>query len=180
MSILSDSIPARSSRLGKKFLPRALALAAIPAFTLAPIKADCLPSAPNGWMIPFTMSTHQTNGVVSYTTGTLYSNFYFGIYSLSGDNFAQLFSDRFVPCGQYCFPTQPFNENAADRVGVQISENFFIQPVTPNVTLTLDTWGHAKLSFQGHCDSSTNLLYGSVSNNTMVVISFGTPQAPPR
>jgi hypothetical protein len=71
------NIPSRSTRsersgLSIRLCSRALALAIIPAFTLVPIKADCLPSVPNGWHVVFTMSTHGTDSVVTYAVGTLF------------------------------------------------------------------------------------------------------------
>jgi len=48
--------------------------------------------------------------------------------------------------------------------------------------LTLNSWGGGRLPFDARCDPDTNLLYGSLNRDTMLVISFGTPYyyQPPR
>jgi len=165
-------------RLASRALVVVSALVVVPAAT----HADCLPSVPNGWQIPFYMSTHDvTTHAVEYATGTLIDSTHL-LPLLSGDNFPQLFSDRFVACGPDCLvPTQPFDVGQADHVGLAITRTlaFPPKPSTISITLTLDTWGHTKYTFVGACDASTNLLYGSFTNNTMAVISFGTPVPTP-
>ena len=163
------------------------ALVVVAALVVAPaIHADCLPSAQNGWHIPFYMSTHNDiTHAVSYTKGYLveYPNRLAYLPSLLyGDPFPQLFSDRVVPGGpSYGLSTgQPFDIGQADQIGVAITRSLQSVggPSSISVTLTLDSWGHTKYTFAGACDASTNLLYGSYDNNTMVVISFGAPFPP--
>ena len=112
---------------------------------------------------------------MSYTTGTLTSSFFFGTAYFTATKNRQLFSDRLANCGQWCFPYQPFDYAKADSIGVQIAQNFFMSPPSKSVTLTLNSWGGGRLSFDARCDPDTNLLYGSLNRDTMLVISFGTP-----
>ncbi len=166
----------------RKLFRMSVIRAAAMMLTLAPValRADCLPSVPNGWYVPFTMSSHGINHVVSYTTGTLTSSFFFGTAYFTSTNNRQLFSDRFASCGYWCFPYQPFDYSQSDSTGVQIAQNFFVSPPSKTVTLTLNSWGGGRLSFDGRCDPDTNLLYGSLNRDTMLVMSFRTPYPPPR
>jgi hypothetical protein len=148
-----------------------------------PMFGDCLPSVPTGWQVPVYMSAHDVaNHVVNYTTGNLV-NTSATVPFLSGNRLPQLFSDRDVPCtSQPCsFIPQPFSASNPDNLGISITRA--VTPGTLNttisVTLTLESWGNAKYTFPAACDATTGLLYGSFSNNTMAVISFGTPTAPP-
>jgi hypothetical protein len=142
-------------------------------------RASCVPSAPTGWTVPFSISTmDKATAVASYTYGQLIS-------STSGANLSgnstQLFSDRLVPftCPplRLCNPPrQPFDINHADVLGVKIATI----ASSIYVTLTLESWKNAQISFVGHCDTTTGLLYGSASwppniNNAMFLIQFGTP-----
>ena len=73
-------------------------------------------------------------------------------------------------------PRQPFDINHADVLGVKIATI----ASSIYVTLTLESWKNAQISFVGHCDTTTGLLYGSASwppniNNAMFLIQFGTP-----
>jgi hypothetical protein len=166
------------------YLVRALmslsALAATPAIIRA---QDCLPTPPAGWVVPFTMTTHTNKGnnhdLVSYTTGTLtaYRNYFRA--GLISDNNRQLFSNQYVDCGTDCLPSQPFDINKPNYIGVDIWVDYMVWPALNGVTLTLDSWGNSKSSFQWHCDTGSNLLYGTVDNSAMVLISFDTPYPPP-
>ena|SRR2546426_8776190 len=168
----------------RKLVRMSVIRAAAMLLTLTPmaLHADCLPSVPNGWSIPFTMSSHGIHHVVSDTTGTFTSSFFFGTAYFTATKNRQLFSDRLANCGQWCFPYQPFDYAKADSIGVQIAQNFFMSPPSKSVTLTLNSWGGGRLSFDARCDPDTNLLYGSLNRDTMLVISFGTPYyyQPPR
>jgi len=183
-------------------------LATVSTLTLAtvPIRADCLPSsAPAGDLVPFVMSTHSNKGIVSaapyvdaaisdtaisgalavsYTFVLRPSIGYHEYVFLSGDKFGQLFSDRTFcadnQTGIFCGDVQPFSVKApaVDKVGLSISEDLTDSSHPIGVTITLDSWGNSRLSFQAHCDTSTGLLYGSIAGEEMVVISFGTPYKP--
>ena len=168
-------------------LPLACRVVVMSALVVVPIiHADCLPSVPAGWQVPVYMSTHNdATHAVGYADGTLVdsSPWFLRPSILYGDNFPQLFSVRFVPCaGGDCFASQPFDVNQADYVGLEITRTVPAvgHPSVISITLTLDSWGHTRYTFVGACDASTNLLYGSYGGNTMAVISFGTPVAPPQ
>jgi hypothetical protein len=162
---------------------RALTLASrilMSALLAAPIYADCLPSVPDGWHVPYYMSTHNViTNAVGYSTGSLV-NSSATVPFISGDDFPQLFSDRVTTCSPepsfLC--SQPFNAYAADHVGVTITRPAVRGTLntTISVTLTLDTWGNTKYTFPAVCDATTGLLYGSLNNNTMAVFSFGAPE----
>jgi hypothetical protein len=171
-----DSNRRLRSRITRYACTAAFALALVPIAA----HADCLPAVPGGWYLPFTMSTHGINHVVSYAQGNMTTSFFMGTAYYTATNGRQLFNDRLMSCGQYCFPYQPFDYGQADSIGVQIAQNVLVSPPSTTVTLTLNSWGGGKFSFAGKCDSDTNLLYGSVNRDTMVVISFGTPSQPPR
>jgi hypothetical protein len=169
---------------------RALTLAShmlISALVLAPMTyADCLPPVPDGWTLPFSMSTHDVvTNVVGYSKGTLVetSSTLPYLSSLSS-NFPQLFSDRLAaPCspdGPPCTP-QPFAANQPDYIQVIIARTAARvgYPAGINVSLILNSWGNAKYTFPAVCDPTTNLLYGSFNNNTMAVFSFGQPYNDP-
>jgi hypothetical protein len=156
------------------------------AFVAPALHADCLPSVSPNWSVPFYMSTHNVvTHAVGYATGELRdSGRTFSV--LSGDQFPQSFSDRFVPSScTWCFgPYFPTSQNFAieslDHVGLSITRTLaaFGHPSTISVTLTLDTWGNTKYTFTGVCDATTNLLHGSYIDGgrpTMAVISFGPP-----
>ncbi len=150
---------------------RAVAVISIAATLAGNVKADCVPTAPGGYHVPFTMSAHRNDGLVSYTTGDLSpSASWFGL-QLSGDG-AALFSDRtyLTGTGWYARPA-PFNPAETDGIQLSIVKTL-ISPIVIRVTLTDGSW---KGSFVAQCDSATNLLYGSLDNNTMVAISFGAP-----
>ena len=75
------------------------------------------------------------------------------------------------------YPYGPFDPSQADSIGVAISEVATLcSPPTINVTITQNSWGGTKLTFAGHCDPGTNLLFGSLNNYTMAIVSFGAPQ----
>jgi hypothetical protein len=162
----------------------ARALVVVSALLASPaVNADCLPSVPNGWRIPFTMSTHNdATNEVTYSTGTLTDTgpTFVTPAILSGDGFPELFSDRYVPSCTNCFVSQPFNVAQANRVGLSITRTIETlgHPSVIGITLTFDSLGDAKVTFAGACDATTSLLYGSYYNNTMAVISFGAPFNP--
>lgn len=96
----------------------------------------------------------------------------------------QVFNDRYVPvsCPKGSLicptPTQPFNINKADILGVKIVTAS--NTSTIDITFTLESDKNALISFTGTCDAMTNMLYGSASwapnkNNTMSIFNFGTP-----
>jgi hypothetical protein len=163
-------------------------LVAVSMLTLIPgaIKAQtpqsCLPQAPAGWQVPFTMTTHTSQGnnhdLVSYTRGILTS---YGNYYMSGwksDHNTQLFSNQFAGSAQDGFNQQPFAIDKPNYIGLNIFVNHTAWPATIGVTLTLDSWGYGTSSFEGHCDAGSNLLYGTVDNSAMVLISFDQPYGP--
>jgi hypothetical protein len=141
--------------------------------------ANCVPSVPTGWIVPFSISTmNKANAVATYTSGELFSSINGTTAILSNEDNNQLFSDRIGSCSNgdnLC--EQPFDVNEADRLGVQITS----KGSAVTVTLTLESWGNGTISFAGHCDTLTNLLYGSAtwppnSKNAMFLINFGTPE----
>jgi hypothetical protein len=162
-------------------LSRALfspALIIVTGLIVAPatMQADCMPSGV-GTHVPFTMVTTnaassdpQGHKVVSYTAGVLTNVGYPGGVGYQTNASTQLFNDRYAYAS-----LQPFDIHQPDSISLTIQKGY-LQSGTPiYVWLKLNSWGNATFSFTGHCDASTNLLYGSFNNDTMVVIGFGTP-----
>jgi hypothetical protein len=146
------------------------------AVTLTPgvVWADCIPSAPVGYMVLATVSTHSANNLVSYSTGTL--TFGAGWKSLSP--LTQLFSNRFVKAPPGVFASQPFDIESPDNLGVAITD----KSGSITLILTLQSWGNVTASAQATCDGAllrANLNYPG-QGDTDVVVSFGTPQRPPQ
>ena len=151
------------------------------------LHADCVPTAPSGYSVPFIMTELKNypsgKAFASYTTGQLFAKDYLlGTTVWSATKLPQLFSDRYgnVDCRSFCL-NQPFDINQADQLGVSISDgyNFLTGQKNILVTMTLESWGNGQASFSGTCDSTTGVLYGTIGGNTFVTIAFGTPQPPP-
>jgi hypothetical protein len=166
-----------------------LSVAALVMLLPSFLNATCIPSAPAGYTVPFSLVTLKNNQHASYASGVLTisdaHNLFESFTTLSATKVPQLFSDRFVPVtcrpGALCGPgDQPFDINQADQLGVTITETSRGIPVstTINVTLTLESWGNGTGTFSGTCDASTGELYGTYSDDNFVVITFGTPEAP--
>src|SRR5262252_9368265 len=66
LNVLSTTI-----RLQLGSAARAIAMISIAATLAGNVKADCVPTALAGYHIPFTMTAHRNDGLVSYTTGQL-------------------------------------------------------------------------------------------------------------
>jgi hypothetical protein len=150
---------------------RAVAVISIAATLAGNVNADCVPTVLDRYQIPFTMTAHRNDGLVSYTTGQLSpSASWFG-QLLSGGGTA-LFSDRTYITGTGWFATPaPFDPAQPDAIQLSIVKTL-ISPGVIRVTVTDGGWTG---SFVGQCDPVTNLLYGSLDSSTMAVISFGTP-----
>ncbi|HTU46566.1 MAG TPA: hypothetical protein VMF91_15980 [Bryobacteraceae bacterium] len=177
----------------KKISPL-VALMLLPAF----LKADCVPSAPTDYTVPFklvTMKNYTGTAYASYTTGSLTISDYSGILDfgtlLSATHLPQLFSGRTAPfcpgSSGVCLNEQPFDIYQADQLGVSVNDSNYISlkgvTNTITVTLTLESWGNGTQSFTGTCDAKTGELYGTFNDDTFAVMSFGTPeppQAPPK
>lgn len=167
-----------------------LAVAAFLALPPTLLHADCIPSAPTGDTVPFALTTLKNSQVASYATGTLAISDTGGGISLdrsttlSATHIPQLFSDRtYCPGGGLCLIQQPFDISAADQLGVSITETtaFILGKgltTSISVTLTLESWGNAKISFSGKCNAA-GVLYGTYESNTSALIAFGTPVAAP-
>ena len=155
------------------------------------LRADCIPTAPVNYTVPFTLVSLKNfssggSQYASYTTGSLtyttHSIFFSGT-TLSGTNAQQLFSDRTFPidCGPLFCSQQPFNLNAADKLGVSISDGalliFPVKPASISVTFTLESWGNGQETFTGTCDATSGELVMTSSQN-MYLMTFGTPQPP--
>jgi len=168
-----------------KHLAVAVLLAQLPAL----LRADCIPSAPTGDTVPFTMVTLKNNRVASYSTGSLTISDSSSPYSvdrsrtLSATRIPQLFSDR-TACvgGGLCLTKQPFDISQPDQLGVSVIEatTLTLSGLTTSisVTLTLESWGNAKISFTGTCNAAGEL-HGAFDSNTSAVFAFGTPVSSP-
>ena len=159
--------------------------------TVSTVFGDCIPTAPVGYTVPFSMVSLKNfssggSQYASYTTGSLtytsHSLFFVGT-TLSSTGNQQLFSDRTFPidCGGLFCLNQPFNLNAADQLGVSISDGsllvFPIRPASIEVTFTLESWGNAQSTVTGTCDATSGELSMTSSSN-MYLMTFGTPQPP--
>lgn len=151
------------------------------------LQADCLPSAPTNYTVPFSLVTlknfssggnQYASWVQSSLTITNTKTLFFSSITLASSGNQQLFSDRTTNCGE--FSCQPFDINQPDQLGVSISRSYSLNSSTNGViyvTLTLQSWGNAKETFTGTCDATSGELYYT-SNTGMGVITFGTPQPP--
>ena len=177
----------------------AAASLALPALGMA----DCIPSEPAltpgviGYDLPFQMVSLESNKAkspyASYAVGSLdYTAHDIELFdgkTLSGTGSEQLFSDR-----TYCRSTglldcnpQPFNVDAADKLGIGISDGETLLIIPPSgeqiiVTFTLESWGDAKQSFTAICDATSGTLRFSSATQSYIM-SFGTPVpilAPPK
>jgi hypothetical protein len=154
------------------------------------LSAACIPSAPVGYTVPFTMVTLKNfssggSEYVSYTTGRLtYTshNYFFSGITLASTGNQQLFSDRTfqIHCSPFC-ENQPFNINNADLLGVSISDGsiltFPVKPATISVTFTLQSWGNGQGTATATCDATSGELY-ITSSAQMDLMTFGTPEPP--
>lgn len=115
-----------------------------------------MPTAPAGYTVPYSMVSLKNfssggSQYAAYTTSRLtytsLSTFFSGT-TLSGSGGRQLFSDRTfsIDCGPLFCSQQPFNLNAADQLGVAISDGALLaipyHPPSINVTFTLQSWGN--------------------------------------
>lgn len=155
------------------------------------LRADCVPTAPVGYTVPFSMVTLKNfssggSQYASYTTGSLtYTahNFFFAGTTLSSSNNQTLFSDRTfkIDCGGLFCSNQPFNLDAADKLGIAISDGslltFPVKPASINVTFTLQSWGNGQSTSTATCDAASGELYISTPTQ-MDIITLGTPQPP--
>jgi hypothetical protein len=163
-----------------------LAALALPAL----VQADCIPTAPVGYSVPFRMVSLESfgggsNPVASYADGgltyTAHDDFFRGT-TLAGTKNQQLFSDRtycrgtFLECDESQY-RQPFDVEQAGEISISISdgENIIVFPAKgEQISVTFNS----KDTYTGTCDSTSGELYLSTSEH-MYVITFGTPVAPP-
>ena len=138
------------------------------------------------YSIGFTMVSNQKNEVASYAEGELRYVPPIGLIlrgglidpSFDGQG-TQYFNDRqfqMPDCNQQpgtfnVAPWSPFNPLATDKLKVDIDAK------TGQVTLTLLSWGNARLTFNTVCDPVAGLIYGFAPGNaaapkTMCVFSF--------
>jgi hypothetical protein len=144
------------------------------------VAAECFPSIPSGYHVPFKMSTHGKNHVVSYAEGNFYPQS--GYLIASPYHPKQFFNDRAWAPGDPLYE-QPFAHDYADYLGVKIEKKLGFYSLNgvpqaryvPYVTLRLWSWGGGELTFPVDCTLSSNLLQGSINNDTLVFISLGSP-----
>jgi hypothetical protein len=153
--------------------------------------AECIPTAPVGYTVPFSMVTLKNfssggSQYASYTTGhltyTSHSWLFLGT-TLSSTGNQQLFSDRTfkIDCGPLFCSNQPFNINNADQLGVAISDGSFltfpVKPASISVTFTLESWGNTQSTSTATCDATSGELYITSPSNGYL-ITLGTPEPP--
>jgi hypothetical protein len=161
--------------------------------------AECIPSAPDGWMAPFSMimlKNYLANQYASYAGGRLYrsstsSPLGFHAETYSGSDNQQLFSDRGAqvdcpPPGKFGICSyQPFDIHKADKLGVSLTKNWSFGAGPGGVTIsysgtvTLESWGNGKITFPLTCDATTGILYGAMGSDTHVAVTIGTPFSNP-
>jgi hypothetical protein len=156
--------------------------------------ADCLPSAPNGWLAFFTMTTLKNyasgNPYASYVAGIFYTSnspgFLGGSETFASSGSTQLFSDRQANegCVGLLCTLQPFDINQANSLGVSVTKSWTIvingggNGVSYSGTLTGSIYG--KTTFPLTCDATTGILHGNIDSQTHVAITTGPPQSPPK
>jgi hypothetical protein len=153
------------------------------------LAADCFPTGSDGSVVQFSMVTLKNFSGVGqyasyvkstmniYNTNTWYDK---GVTLRTGQQ-TQLFSDRTFPLGTNL--NQPFSIFSPDTVAITASnvKPTYSQPMDPAAigggSVTLGTsWGTTTI-FGVACNATTGELYGAASNDTFVVITFGTAQA---
>jgi hypothetical protein len=173
------------------FVRNPLSVITLAALTLPVLgHADCVPTAPVGYSVPFHMVSLESfsggsNPPASYSDGVLtytaHSDFLFHGTTLASTNNQRLFSNRtycrgkFLECDipQYI---QPFDIDQAGNIGVSISDGAFID-VFPSRGDELVVTFNGKNSYTGTCDATSGELYMADSDH-MYVIAFGTPTPP--
>ena len=155
------------------------------------LNADCLPSAPTGYTVPFSLVTLKDfsssgNQYASWVKGSLTITntntlFYSGIMLASSGN-QQFFSDRTAAVCAGCFERQPFDIHQTDQLGVSIARGYSVLNPANNgvivLTLTLQSWGNTKETATATCDPTSGELYYTSSSGSGL-ITLGTPEAPP-
>jgi hypothetical protein len=173
----------------KSFVRNPLSVMTLAALTLPLLAhADCVPTAPVGYSVPFRMVSLETfkgstEAPASYSDGELTyaapSPLFRGTVLGSTKN-QQLFSNRtycrgkFLDCSlpEYI---QPFDIDQAGQIGVSISDGGFIDVFPPRgdeIIVTLN-----KTTYTGTCDATAGELYVADSDH-MYLITFGTPTPP--
>jgi hypothetical protein len=168
-----------------------LAALSLPAF----VHADCVPTAPVGYTVPFLLVSLQnfrgnSSPTATYVDGGLSftaHNDYFRGTTLSSKDNQELYSDR-TYCREsssgggihLCSIYQPFDIDQAGKLSVSISdgENLAVPVFPPRGEQILVTFNNKEF-YTGTCDPTSEELYFS-SGETMYVMTFGTPAAPPR
>ena len=172
------------------FVRNPLSVFTLAALTLPVLgHADCVPTAPVGYSVPFHMvsleSFRGSSGApASYSDGQLTymapSEFFRGTIVASTNN-QQLFSNRtycrgkFLDCSlpEYI---QPFDIDQPGKIGVSVSDGAFIDVFPPRGDELVVSF-NGKDSYSGTCDSTSGELYVAESDH-MYVITFGTPTPP--
>jgi len=189
--------PTASCQLSKEttvrnsFVRNPLSVITLAALTLPVLgHADCVPTAPVGYSVPFHMVSLESfsgssNPSASYSDGQLtymaHSELFRGTI-VASTNSQQLFSNRtycrgkFLDCSlpQYI---QPFDIDQAGKISVSVSDGAFIDVFPPRgdeLVVSFD----GKDSYSGTCNSTSGELYVADSDH-MYVITFGTPTPPP-
>jgi hypothetical protein len=172
------------------FVRNPLSVITLVALTLPGLgHADCVPTAPVGYSVPFRMVSlesfsRSSNPPASYSDGELTymaPSKFLGGTVLTSTNNKQLFSDRtycrgkFLDCSSPEY-IQPFDIDQAGKLGISVSDGGFIDVFPPRADELVVTF-NGKDSYSGTCDATAGELYVADSDH-MYVITFGTP-APP-
>ena len=170
----------------------AIAVLALTTITAAGLlNADCLPSAPTNYKVPFSLVTLKNfnsggSQYASWVKGSLtitnVNTFIYSGITLASSGNQQLFSDRTSPVCNDCYEAQPFTVFQPDELGVSISRGDSLFAPANNgkifLTLTLQSWGNAKEQYTATCDATSGELYYTRSTGSGL-ITFGTPEPPP-
>jgi hypothetical protein len=173
------------------------ALKPLAAITLAAlvspamVQADCIPTAPVGYTVPFRMVSLEnfrggSNPTATYVDGglqyTAHETLLFRGTTLSGADNQQLFSTRTycrgtsLDCNSGAFQ-QPFDIDQAGSLSVSISDGENLLGFPPSGGTQISVTFNNKQFYSGVCDATSDNLYFSAGDN-MYVMTFGTPVPP--
>jgi hypothetical protein len=157
----------------------------------AMVHADCIPTAPVGYTVPFRMVSLEnfragSNPIATYADGglkyTAHETILFRGTTLSGTDNQQLFNTRtycrgtFLECSNVQFQ-QPFDIDQSGSLSLSISDGENLLEFPPSGAQILVTFNN-KQFYNGTCDATSGNLYFSGGDYTYVV-TFGTPAPPP-
>lgn len=151
------------------------------------VRADCVPTAPVGYTVPFTMVAQRTyassgeRGNTGYGTGSM--TYTEHLWTFDGTTLASsgnelLFSqDKMPNNGCFLCTLQPFYLYDSEALALSVSDGHSFLATTSAVNVALSSPTLGNLSGVATCDATSGELFFSTSVGVNV-ISFGAPVPP--